>query len=89
MPNSRMSTWRVILKPVAFAMHCGWYSIHHIIIGHGSEAMARYPGRAGLLHDAIFALLAVVVAGVCRRHNYCIIALHLKPESPCATHEQT
>ena len=56
MPNSRMSTWRVILKPVAFAMHRGWYSIYHIIIGHGSEAMARYPGRAGLLHDAIFAL---------------------------------
>ena len=45
MPNRPESTWRQILKPDAFAMDRGWYSLHSVITGHDSEAMACTPRR--------------------------------------------
>ena len=43
--NSPESTYRRIMKPDAFPMDCGWYRLHRGAMGHGSDAMARTPGR--------------------------------------------
>ena len=44
-PNSPESTYGIIMKPDAFPMDRGWYRLHRGMMGHGSDAMARTPGR--------------------------------------------
>ena len=53
--NCPMSTWWVILMPVAVYMDRGWSDLHICIIRRDPEAMAGTLGRDGRLYGAISA----------------------------------